>query len=1407
MATTVNEPIYSDEGNRRDALESTFSRSFVLNWEIVVLVGILLLAIFTRFYDLGARAMSHDESLHVYYSYELYDEGRFAHTPLMHGPILFHATAFFYSLFGDNDFTGRIYAALLGVFMVMSPLLFRRWLGRWGTILACLMILISPLLMYYNRYIREDTPAIMASILMAWSIMMYLKGPENQRRRAHWLYILSAATIWNLGSKETAFFYIGIFGLFLLLYWFARLAQYFFNTSGRSLFNFLMMGFLIAAFAALGMYVVLDITPLESVMETARTSGLFSSIESRSFVTWTLIVVAAVTVLVVGTMLWAFRDRLSNLPLTQLAMLAAVVVVLLGVLIYIEERSHVQSNAEDAQITQPVPGEEGTAVVTDAAFTWLPVIVIWIVTFILLGALFFSRQAGWWRHLDQFPELDLMIVLGALTLPWLTAILILATRGSPDTYSAIGAGVPTFLSSIIPVQGQQQVGQFVVGFLCWLPLMIIAIAGGLTWNWQRFLISFVIFHAIFAFFFTTVFTNINGLYTGMIYSLQYWMEQQGERRGNQPQYYYLLIILPMYEFLPVIGSFLATVAGVGLFWRRRRDYEVARESMRIAAATGEYNENPPEVIETTTTTTDDGEVVETVAVVEPTPTTAEAGLLTEKPKRGLMPIFEARNIMTRLRELKEPSFLFFVSWWAIFIIIGLTLAGEKMPWLGTHMTLPMILLTGWYFGTIFERIKWNKFTDRGWIYLLLFPFVFVTLFQLVFQPLGGRAPFQGTSLEQIQATNTWIAALILTAGISFGLYRLAQYTGWIHFRQMLVVALFSTLALITFRAAWMASFVNYDLATEFLVYAHGTPGTKIVADKLEELSLRTTNGYDLVFAYDDKMSWPGVWYFRPYDSNVYMGRNPTLQNMERATVVLVGESNRSVVEPLLEDRYQRFEYSRMWWPMMDYFNLTGQRIVDTFWLSGEHPTNPNLPTQAAQIRRGLFDIWWNRDYTAYGDALNKDFSLPNWPVQEKMYMYVRKDIAAQVWQYGVGDGSIANAVEQPEEISACVANWQDTPASLVFTNPTGLQLPIGLDVSQDGSLFVAEDGGDRLSEFNSVTGEFIGTFGQAGTTDMEGAFFERPNSVGFAPNGDMFVVDTWNHSIRSFSPEGEPITRWGQWIATGFESQQQPTDGFWGPRDVAIDTQGNIYVSDTGNKRIRVYDANGTWLRDIGSGGSAPGQLDEPSGIAVSDDGRLFVADTWNRRIAVFNLDGTFLTNYEVRAWYDVGGSRPYVAIDDNRDVMYVTDPTGGRVLVYTLNGECVGAFGRPNQENPTTSQFNTIGGITVDSEGNVYVSDTGVSRVLKFAPFPIPETVNTGGEVEMQPAESTAEVLATEELSSGGGVEVLATEELLALPTDEVDAATEELSAETEETTLRSEATDEAGVTEESAPTAEAQP
>ena len=70
---------------------------------------------------LGDRAISHDESIHTKFSWNLYNGQGFQHNPMMHGPLLFEVTAFFYHLFGPDDFTSRIFVALVGIALVMTP--------------------------------------------------------------------------------------------------------------------------------------------------------------------------------------------------------------------------------------------------------------------------------------------------------------------------------------------------------------------------------------------------------------------------------------------------------------------------------------------------------------------------------------------------------------------------------------------------------------------------------------------------------------------------------------------------------------------------------------------------------------------------------------------------------------------------------------------------------------------------------------------------------------------------------------------------------------------------------------------------------------------------------------------------------------------------------------------------------------------------------------------------------------------------------------------------------------------------------------------------------------------------------------------------------------------------------------
>jgi DNA-binding beta-propeller fold protein YncE len=131
---------------------------------------------------------------------------------------------------------------------------------------------------------------------------------------------------------------------------------------------------------------------------------------------------------------------------------------------------------------------------------------------------------------------------------------------------------------------------------------------------------------------------------------------------------------------------------------------------------------------------------------------------------------------------------------------------------------------------------------------------------------------------------------------------------------------------------------------------------------------------------------------------------------------------------------------------------------------------------------------------------------------------------------------------------------------------------------------------------------------------------------------------------------------------------------FFGPRDIAIDGQGRLLVTDTGNKRVQAFDTNGNFIGQFGGAGAEAGQFNEPVGLAVDDAGNLYVADTWNKRIQVFDSTFKFLREFPVAEWAAMPPGdlqnvdhKPYLAIQGN--TLFVSSPRTSQVLGFTLQG------------------------------------------------------------------------------------------------------------------------------------------
>jgi DNA-binding beta-propeller fold protein YncE len=204
------------------------------------------------------------------------------------------------------------------------------------------------------------------------------------------------------------------------------------------------------------------------------------------------------------------------------------------------------------------------------------------------------------------------------------------------------------------------------------------------------------------------------------------------------------------------------------------------------------------------------------------------------------------------------------------------------------------------------------------------------------------------------------------------------------------------------------------------------------------------------------------------------------------------------------------------------------------------------------------------------------------------------------------------------------------------------------------------------------------------------------------------------------SPEGsEPVAGLPPQIELVLTIRGDP-NGLNGPTDVDVDGYGNIYVVDSENDRIQVFDRSGVFLRKWGGFGEQFGKFNfngfdesELGSIAVSASGNVFVADVNNHRIQRFDLDGQFIT-----AWTAVDDqetkffAHPFGVAVDRRDLVYVSDVIRNEVYKFTVEGDPVAGWGARGTGD---GQFDGPALLFVDSNDVIYVADWGNNRIQQF--------------------------------------------------------------------------------------------
>jgi len=813
--------------------------------------------------------------------------------------------------------------------------------------------------------------------------------------------------------------------------------------------------------------------------------------------------------------------------------------------------------------------------------------------------------------------------------------------------------------------------------------------------------------AIFVVLYSTFFADMQSIIAGLYAGLAYWLGSQQEyARGDQPWYYYLML-MSLYEPLAFSGGLASTM------------YLFAR-GVRLphrAAVEDAQPEND---------------------AAEPAPA-----------ETGAAPIAGHESFAGRPAT---PLFPLFLAFWFLCSFVAFSWAGEKMPWLNAHIALPANLLLAWALARLGESLHWRDLDRRAWLVPPALLLAFIAL-AVAFWRFGASATGQQGQASLLQG----LLPLGLAGGLIYVMVTVAQRAG---VRATLSLCALTTAALLgayTLRATWLVVYDHPDTPVEPLIYTQSTPDVPLIVAQIRELAINQTRnarsandpagGLSMPIIMDNgdpeqggegSLAWPYQWYLRDFKrieirgSDVFRAATPETFLVDPpqgpgekilAPVVLISRvSLNDTAQQALEANYTRLYDTKLNWWFPEGNKCDPQSAgYKRFYFAYPGSMGDVLKDCPALDRANVPSVWapllWPFDGSHWDNTwrylLFRELPPPLRLDGREMQVWVRSDLAL------TGETGVAAPSSGLVKLVATAIYGEPGTA------PGQLVQPRGVAVDAQGNVIVSDTASHRLIVFDA-SGAPVRTIGTFGSGD--GQFYE-PRGVAVDAAGNIYVADTWNARVVKLDPQGAFLTSWGVGREDfGDGRRASPTDGteagnqaeplaFFGPRGVAVDADGNVYVADTGNKRIVVTDSDGNYRYQWGYQGGADGQFSEPTGVAVDENGTVFVADTWNSRVQAFarGADGQVVpipfVTWRVPGWLPQTYDDPFIAASGGRVVVSVpgrnlltlTDTGGAGLLTWGGNGN-------------DTASVNLPCGVAFGPDGSVYVVDRGNARVMQFA-------------------------------------------------------------------------------------------
>ena len=525
-------------------------------WLEAGFLAIVIVALVMRLWELDGRTVHYDEAIHLHFAWRLSESSGaflgwpwvfgtdYIHSPWMHGPFQIQLTALIFRIFGDTDVTARLGYVLFGTALVAVPYFFRDYLGRTGAVLAALMLALSPTLLYFSRFGRNDI--IMAFFAASLLVLMWRYWEEGHRR---YLYLASAILGLMFATKETAYLVVGIFGLIMLLLSAAELRpwslrRFKLSQVSRSAGFFLLLTTLsLPQWSALSGFFQ-GIFGLTLVNPDPQTGGNVPNVDGTDGL--------------VGAPAWAGETLLLPMRDLGIGVHAAVVVLGLAVLAWLLSRGELTPRRIACIAGTPLAMTLAVALLlyrplSDVIDTrGVPALDLALA--VLLAAAAVSTLV---YHRYPFQRGGLLVFVPAL------AAALYAVLFTPvvDLQAIVDGILPSEVTIGAAANGLPMNYVAALGVLS--GAIILSVVLGVRWLGGAWFLCAGIFYLVWAALYTTLFTNMSGVFSGSWQGMGYWIAQQDVARGNQPWYYYF-VGLPVYELLPVIFG----IAGAVYFIKR-----------------------------------------------------------------------------------------------------------------------------------------------------------------------------------------------------------------------------------------------------------------------------------------------------------------------------------------------------------------------------------------------------------------------------------------------------------------------------------------------------------------------------------------------------------------------------------------------------------------------------------------------------------------------------------------------------------------------------------------------------------------------------------------------------------------------------------------------------------------------